>query len=41
MKRGRIVELGTPYDLIQKNGLFTEMVQHTGKNASIITAKAR
>lgn len=41
MKRGRIVEIGTPFDLIQQNGLFTEMVQHTGKNAAIITAKAR
>jgi ABC-type multidrug transport system fused ATPase/permease subunit len=23
MKRGRIVEIGSAYDLIQKNGLFT------------------
>jgi ABC-type multidrug transport system fused ATPase/permease subunit len=40
MKQGRIVEIGTPYNLIEKNGIFTEMVQHTGKNATIITAKA-
>ena len=33
MDRGRIVETGSPYELLQRNGMFAEMVEHTGKNA--------
>ena len=31
MKQGQIVEIGTPFDLMEKNVLVTEKVQHTGK----------
>jgi ABC-type multidrug transport system fused ATPase/permease subunit len=41
MKRGKVIELGTPWDLINIRGTFYDMVKHTGKNAEIITAKAR
>ena len=41
MDRGRIVECGSPYELILKNGLFAEMVQHTGRNADIIRKLAK
>ena len=40
MKRGKIVEQGSPLELIKEQGLFCEMVQHTGKNAELIMAKA-
>lgn len=36
MDRGRIVEKGSPWALIEKGGLFAEMVSHTGHNAEII-----
>lgn len=41
MHRGKIVEEGTPHELIEKKGLFCEMVEHTGKSADAIKAKAR
>ena len=41
MDKGKIVESGSPYELIQRNGLFAEMVQNTGRNASLIIAKAK
>ena len=41
MKQGRIEEQGSPWELIKAKGLFHEMVQHTGKSADIIIAKAR
>jgi ATP-binding cassette subfamily C (CFTR/MRP) protein 4 len=41
MQRGRIVESGSPWELIQKQGMFYEMVSHTGKNAPLIIAKAK
>ena len=41
MDKGKIVELGSPYKLIQCNGLFAEMVHNTGKNANEIIAKAK
>jgi ATP-binding cassette subfamily C (CFTR/MRP) protein 4 len=34
MQRGKIMESGSPYELIQRNGIFTEMVNHTGRNAN-------
>ena len=33
MKKGKIVEQGSPLELLKKEGLFFEMVKHTGKNA--------
>ena len=33
MSGGRIVEIGSPHELIERNGMFTEMVNHTGRNA--------
>jgi ABC-type multidrug transport system fused ATPase/permease subunit len=41
MQRGKIMECGSPHELIQRNGMFAEMVQHTGRNASEIRAKAK
>lgn len=41
MQRGRIIENGSPWELIQKQGTFFEMVNHTGKNAPLIIAKAK
>jgi ATP-binding cassette subfamily C (CFTR/MRP) protein 4 len=40
MQRGRIIESGSPWELIQKQGTFFEMVNNTGKNAPLIIAKA-
>jgi ATP-binding cassette, subfamily C (CFTR/MRP), member 4 len=41
MQKGRIIESGAPWELIQKEGTFYEMVNHTGKNAPLIVAKAK
>lgn len=41
MSRGKIIEIGSPYQLIQSNGLFAEMVSHTGKNADLIKKMAK
>ena len=41
MDRGRIVETGSPYELLLKKGMFAEMVAHTGRNAEIIRKLAR
>jgi ATP-binding cassette, subfamily C (CFTR/MRP), member 4 len=41
MGKGRVVEVGAPWELLQKRGAFFDMVSHTGKNAQIITAKAK
>lgn len=41
MQKGRIIEMGTPYELILRQGTFFEMVGHTGKNAALITSKAK
>lgn len=40
MKKGRIVEEGTPWELLQKKEYFYDMVKHTGKNAKTIMNKA-
>lgn len=36
MDKGNIIEIGPPYELINRNGVFAEMVNHTDKNAAII-----
>jgi ATP-binding cassette subfamily C (CFTR/MRP) protein 4 len=41
MGRGRVIEAGSPWQLLQRKGAFFDMVSHTGKNAQIITAKAK
>lgn len=41
MDRGRIVEMGSPYELLIKGGLFSEMIDHTGRNAETIRKIAR
>ena len=41
MQKGRIVEMGAPYELIQRQGTFFDMVGHTGKNAPLITSRAK
>ena len=41
MADGKIVEQDTPHMLIQKNGLFAEMVRLTGRNATVIANIAR
>lgn len=41
MQKGRIIEMGAPYELILRQGTFFDMVGHTGKNAALITSKAK
>ena len=41
MEKGNIIECGSPYQLIQRQGIFYEMVQNTGKNATLIIEKAK
>ena len=40
MKRGRVAEVGSPWELLEKRGLFFRMVENTGKNAEVIRNKA-
>lgn len=39
MEKGKVVEAGTPRELVAKKGLFWEMIEHTGANAHAIYAK--
>ena len=39
MKKGKVVEIGSPYELIKEKGEFFDMVMHTGKNAELIIQK--
>jgi ATP-binding cassette subfamily C (CFTR/MRP) protein 4 len=41
MDKGRIVECGSPFELLIKKGMFSEMVEHTGINAEIIKRIAK
>lgn len=41
MQKGAILEMGPPYELIQKKGAFYDMVKHTGKSAEMIISKAK
>ena len=41
MKRGKVAEQGAPWELLERRGLFFDMVQHTGKNAEAIINKSR
>ncbi len=40
MSEGRIVEAGTPWELLGKGGVFSSMVAQTGDNAKLIKEKA-
>jgi ABC-type multidrug transport system fused ATPase/permease subunit len=39
LKDGKVAEEGAPWELLEQKGLFFEMVQHSGKNSSLITQK--
>ena len=41
MKQGEIMEEGAPWSLIERRGLFFEMVENTGKNSEAIKRKAK
>ena len=41
MDKGQIVETGSPLKLIEREGIFREMVEKTGTNAEIIKSIAR
>lgn len=41
MQKGAILEMGSPYELIQQRGSFYDMVNHTGKSAEIIISLAK
>ena len=41
MSKGRIVEEGAPWELIEKKGKLYGMIKHTGKNAENIIKKAK
>ena len=36
MDKGRIVEIGNPDVLLQKKGVFHDMVKHTGDNYKVV-----
>jgi ABC-type multidrug transport system fused ATPase/permease subunit len=33
MHRGKVIEIGAPYELLVQEGIFADMVKNTGKNA--------
>lgn len=41
MRKGRIFEIGSPWELLQRKGIFFDMVSHSGKNAQRIIQKAK
>ena len=41
IEKGHLAEEGAPHVLIQKKGLFSQMVENTGKNAENIKRKAK
>ena len=41
MSKGKVTEIGSPYELIEKGGMFAEMVSHTGRNADLIRKIAK
>ena len=36
MDKGRIGEMGHPYELLNQRGMFYEMVKHTGENYKVV-----
>ena len=41
MENGKAAEFGTPSDLIENNGIFTELVNATGEGATVLIAMAK
>lgn len=41
MENGKAAEFGTPSDLINNNGVFTELVYATGEGATALIALAK
>ena len=41
MNRGKIEEVGAPYELIERKGVFFEMVRNTGSSAEQIIEKSK
>ena len=41
MDKGQVAEMGSPLELIERQGVFSEMVEKTGANAEIIKKIAR
>jgi len=41
MADGRAAEFGSPYELIEKNGIFTDLVHATGEGAAVLIAMAK
>jgi ABC-type multidrug transport system fused ATPase/permease subunit len=41
MAKGRLIEAGSPWELLQRKDAFFDMVSYTGKNAQVITTKAK
>ncbi len=41
MADGRAVEIGLPYELIEKQGIFTDLVHATGEGAAVLIAMAK
>ena len=39
MENGKVVEAGTPWELVKRRGLFWEMIEHTGGHAASIYNK--
>ena len=35
MSKGKVAEIGSPHELIEREGMFAEMVSHTGRNADL------
>jgi ATP-binding cassette subfamily C (CFTR/MRP) protein 4 len=41
MADGRAAEFGSPYELIEKNGVFTDLVYATGEGAAVLISMAK
>jgi energy-coupling factor transporter ATP-binding protein EcfA2 len=41
MADGRAAEIGLPYELIEKQGIFTDLVHATGEGAAVLIAMAK
>ena len=39
MEKGKVVEVGSPWELVKRKGMFWEMIEHTGVNAASIYNK--
>ena len=39
MDKGKVVEAGNPWELVNRKGMFWEMIEHTGSNSASIYHK--